>query len=149
MSVTAVRWFGTGNLACHVMATRQYGSTSPVRSLTPMSRVGAPTVNPPRVSRRGALTPSGHTAVITADGRYCLKHGKHPLEVQRERERLAGDARQVALAPDGGAELIARSRSASGRVTVSHPAPRTRDRWRAALYDAVHHGHVPEGHQLR
>lgn len=89
---------------------------------------------------------SGHTAVITADGRYYLKHGKHSRDVQAERERLADDTRQAALALAGGAELIARLRSASGRVTVSDPAPRTRGGWRAAFYDAVHHGHVPEGH---
>ncbi|WP_249460126.1 hypothetical protein [Streptomyces lavenduligriseus] len=96
-------------------------------------------------TRRG----SGHTAVVTADGRYYLERGKHPREVQAERERLANDIRQAALAPAGGAELIARLRSASGRVTVSDPAPQTRGRWRAAFYDAVHHGHVPEGHKLR
>ncbi|GAA2218714.1 hypothetical protein GCM10010360_39660 [Streptomyces nogalater] len=45
---------------------------------------------------------SGHTTVVTADGRYYLEQGKLPREVQAERERLAGDARQVALAPDGG-----------------------------------------------
>ncbi|MCZ0211289.1 hypothetical protein OZK63_38645 [Streptomyces sp. UMAF16] len=69
--------------------------------------------------------------------------------MQAERERLADDTRQAALAPAGGAELIARLRSASGRVTVSDPAPRTRGRWRAAFYDAMHQGHVPEGHKLR
>ncbi|MEU7053523.1 hypothetical protein [Streptomyces eurythermus] len=96
-------------------------------------------------TRRG----SGHTAVVTAVGRYYLEHGKLPREVQAERERLADDTRQAAPAPAGGAELIARLRSASGRIIVSDPSPRTRDRWRAAFYDAVHHGHVPEGHKLR
>ncbi|MFG2924345.1 hypothetical protein ACGFYA_22935 [Streptomyces sp. NPDC048305] len=27
---------------------------------------------------------SGHVAVVTADGRYYLKHGKHPRQVQAE-----------------------------------------------------------------
>lgn len=35
---------------------------------------------------------SGHVAVVTADGRYYLKHGKHPRQVQAEKERLAGDS---------------------------------------------------------
>lgn len=36
---------------------------------------------------------------VTADGRYYLKHGKHPRQVQAEKERLAGDSAQPALAP--------------------------------------------------
>ncbi|WP_234367502.1 hypothetical protein [Streptomyces pluripotens] len=92
---------------------------------------------------------SGHVAVVTADGRYYLKHGKHPRQVQAEKERLKGDAAQAARAPADGAELISRLQSASGKITVSDPAAQTRGRWRAAYYDALHHGHVPTGHKLR
>lgn len=87
--------------------------------------------------------------MVTADGRYYLKHGKHPRQVQAEKERLAGDSAQAALAPAGGAELVSRLQSASGTITVADPAPRTRGRWRAAYYDALHHGHVPGGHKVR
>lgn len=89
---------------------------------------------------------SGHVAV---DGRYYLKHGKHPRQVQAEKERLKGDAGQAAQAPGDGADLISRLQSASGKTTVSDPAAQTRGRWRAAYYDALHHGHVPAGHKLR
>ncbi|WP_282700257.1 hypothetical protein [Streptomyces sp. CC219B] len=92
---------------------------------------------------------SSHVAVVTADGRYYLKHGAHPRRVQAEKDRLEGGAAQAALAPTCGAELISRLKSASGKITVADPAPRTRGRWRAAYYDALHHGHVPEGHKLR
>ncbi|WP_435835823.1 FG-GAP repeat domain-containing protein [Streptomyces anulatus] len=92
---------------------------------------------------------SGHVAVVTADGRYYLKHGKHPRQVQAEKERLEGDSAQAALAPAGGAELVSRLQSASGAITVADPGPRTRGRWRTAYYDALHHGHVPEGHKVR
>ncbi|MCX4561458.1 hypothetical protein OHA02_35400 [Streptomyces phaeochromogenes] len=92
---------------------------------------------------------SGHIAVVTADGRYYLKHGKHPQEVQAAKKRLETDAGQAARAPADGAQLISRLRSASGKITLSDPAPQTRGRWRAAYYDALHHGHVPEGHKLR
>lgn len=53
---------------------------------------------------------SGHVAVVTSDGRYVLKHGKHPREARAERERLAGDAEQAKRAPADGAQLIARLR---------------------------------------
>ncbi|MFF9897626.1 hypothetical protein [Streptomyces longispororuber] len=96
-------------------------------------------------TRRG----SGHVAVVTADGRYYLKHGKHPRQVQVEKERLEGDTAQAARAPAGGAELISRLQSASGKITVPDPAEQTRGRWRAAYYDALHHGHVPTGCKLR
>lgn len=79
---------------------------------------------------------SGHVAVVTSDDRYYLKHGKHPREVQAEQERLEGDGEQAALVPADRAELIARLRSASGKVTVPDPAPQTRGRWRAAFYGA-------------
>ncbi|WP_369392492.1 hypothetical protein AB5J72_36615 [Streptomyces sp. CG1] len=92
---------------------------------------------------------SGHVAIVTADGRYYLKHGKHAREVQAEKDRLEGDADQAAKAPADGAELISRLRTASGKITVSDPGPQTRGRWRAAYYSALHHGHVPEGHKLR
>ncbi|WP_236245667.1 hypothetical protein [Streptomyces sp. CC210A] len=93
---------------------------------------------------------SGHVAVVTSDGRYFLKHGKHPKEVQAEKDRLAGDAEQAERAPSDGAELIARLQSATtGKLTVPDPGSRTRGRWRAAYYDALHHGHVPGKHKLR
>ncbi|WP_234444559.1 hypothetical protein [Streptomyces sp. NRRL F-525] len=92
---------------------------------------------------------SGHVAVVTGDGRYYLKHGRHPRQVRAEKERLEGDAAQAARAPADGAELISRLQSASGKITVPDPAAQTRGRWRAAYYDALHHGHVPEGHKLR
>ncbi|MEU3629781.1 MULTISPECIES: hypothetical protein [Streptomyces] len=88
-------------------------------------------------------------AVVTADGRYYLKHGKHPREVQAAKERLEEDADEAARAPADGVELISLLRSTSGKITVPDPAPQTRGRWRAAYYDALHHGHVPEGHKLR
>lgn len=91
----------------------------------------------------------GQVAVVTADGRYYLKHGVHPRQVQEEKDRLGGDAAQAALAPAGGAELVSRLLSSSGKITVADPAPRTRGRWRAAYYNALHHGHIPEGHKLR
>lgn len=74
---------------------------------------------------------SGHVAVVTGDGRYYLKHSRHPRQVRAEKKRLENDAAQAARAPADGAELI------------------TRGRWRAAYYDALHHGHVPERHKLR
>lgn len=92
---------------------------------------------------------SGHVAVVTADGRYYLKHGKHPRQVQAEKERLKGDAAQAARAPADGAELISRLQSTSGKITVPDPAAKTRGRWRTAYYDALHHEHVPIGHKLR
>ncbi|MGW0394786.1 hypothetical protein ACWDYJ_28645 [Streptomyces sp. NPDC003042] len=92
---------------------------------------------------------SGHVAVVTTDGRYYLKHGKHPQEVQAAKERREGDADQAARAPVAGAELISRLHSASGTITVPDPGPQTRGRWRAAYYDALHHSHVPDGHKLR
>ncbi|MFD7860157.1 hypothetical protein ACFV6B_38650 [Streptomyces microflavus] len=94
---------------------------------------------------RGSL----QIASVTADGRYYLKHGKHPRQVQAEKERLEDDSAQAALAPAGGAELVSRLQSASGTITVADPAPRTRGRWRAAYYDALHNGHLPEGHKVR
>lgn len=92
---------------------------------------------------------SGHVAVVTADGRYYLKHGKHPQDVQAEKERLAADADRAACAPADGAELISRMQSTSGKLTVPDPGPQTRGRWRTAYYDALHHGHVPDNHKLR
>jgi hypothetical protein len=92
---------------------------------------------------------SGHVAVVTADGRYYLKHGKHPRQVQAEKERLTGDAAHAARAPADGAELISRLQATSGKITVPDPGVQTRGRWRATYYDALHHGHVPPGHKLR
>ncbi|MEU0061424.1 hypothetical protein [Streptomyces sp. NPDC006334] len=89
------------------------------------------------------------TALITADGRFYLKHGKHPKEVEEEKQRLKNDPAQAALAPADGPELLARIREAHGTLTVPHPGPQTRARWRAAYYDALHHGHVPDGCKLR
>ncbi|MGW0669923.1 hypothetical protein [Streptomyces sp. NPDC002746] len=92
---------------------------------------------------------SGHVAVVTADGRYYLTHGKHPRQVEAQKERLKGDAAQAALAPAAGAELISRLQSASGKITIPDPAAQSRGRWRAAYYDALHNGHIPTGHKLR
>ncbi|MFE3856787.1 hypothetical protein ACFXPN_37340 [Streptomyces griseorubiginosus] len=92
---------------------------------------------------------SGHVAVVTADGRYYLKRGEHPRQVQAEKERLEGDAAQASRAPADGAELVSRLHSAAGKITVPDPAAQTRGRWRAAYYDALHNGHVPKGHKLR
>jgi hypothetical protein len=75
-------------------------------------------------------------AVVTADGRYYLKHGKHPREVQAAKERLDEDADEAARAPADGVELISRLLSASGKITVPDPASQTRGRWRAAYYHA-------------
>lgn len=88
--------------------------------------------------------------MVTADGRYYLKLGRHLRQVQADKERLEDDSAQAALAPADGAELVSRLKSASGRtITVSDPAPKTRGRWRVAYYDALHHGHLPDGHKLR
>ena len=76
---------------------------------------------------------TGPVAVVTADGRYYLKRGKHPQQVQAEKERLEGDAAQAARAPADGAELVSRLQSASGKITVSDPAAQTRGRWRGAF----------------
>jgi len=92
---------------------------------------------------------SGHVAVVTADGRYYLKHGKHPRQVQAEKARLEGDAAHASRAPTDGTELISRLQVASGKITVPNPAAQTRGRWRAAYYDALNNGHVPKGHKLR
>jgi hypothetical protein len=86
---------------------------------------------------------------VTADGRYFLKHGKHPREVQQAKERLERDPERAAGAPTDGAELITRLRAASGKITVTDPGPQTRGRWRAAYYDALHHDHVPAHHKMR
>jgi hypothetical protein len=42
-------------------------------------------------------------AVVTADGRYYLKHGEHPREVQAAMKRLDADAGEAARAPADGA----------------------------------------------
>ncbi|MFC8663962.1 hypothetical protein [Streptomyces sp. NPDC057199] len=87
--------------------------------------------------------------VLTADGRFYLKHGKHPKEVEEDKQRLKNDPAQAALAPADGPALLARIREAHGTITVPNPGPRTRARWRAAYYHALHHGHVPDGCKLR
>ncbi|MGW1395664.1 hypothetical protein ACWD6Q_28835 [Streptomyces nigra] len=89
------------------------------------------------------------TVVITSDGRFYLKHGKHPKEVEENKQRLKNDPAQAALAPADGPELLARLREAAGTLTVPNPGPQTRARWRAAYYHALHHGHVPDGCKLR
>ncbi|WP_308365811.1 hypothetical protein [Streptomyces sp. ISL-86] len=117
---------------------------------------GALTIAPSRsntawaLRQRGLIKQSGQAAVVTSEGRYFLKHGKHPKEVQAEKERLAGDAERAARAPADGVELISRLQAAThGQLTVSDPGPRTRGRWRAAYYDALHHGRVPGGYKIR
>ncbi|MEU8132132.1 hypothetical protein [Streptodolium elevatio] len=91
----------------------------------------------------------GKAVAVTADGRFFLKHGKHPQEIAAEKERLKNDPAQAALAPKDGVELLARIVQGQGTVTVTDPGPGTRNRWKAAYYHALHHGHVPEGHKLR
>ncbi|WP_406369668.1 hypothetical protein OG788_07660 [Streptomyces sp. NBC_00647] len=86
---------------------------------------------------------------LTADGRFYLKHGKHPKEVEEEKQRLKNDPAQAALAPADGPELLTRIRESNGTITVPGPGPKTRARWRAAYYHALHHGHVPEDCKLR
>ncbi|MFJ2589219.1 hypothetical protein [Streptomyces sp. NPDC087538] len=88
-------------------------------------------------------------AVVATDGHFYLKHDKHPHQVQTEKERLQGDETQAARAPADGAELVSRLQTGSGKITVPDRAPKTRGRWRAAYYDALHHGHVPTGHKVR
>ncbi|MGW6263288.1 hypothetical protein [Streptomyces sp. NPDC055085] len=87
--------------------------------------------------------------VLTADGRFYLEHGKHPKEAEAEKQRLKDDPAQAALAPADGPALIAALRAAQGTVTVPNPGPKTRARWRAAYYQALHHGHIPDGSKLR
>ncbi|BFO19686.1 hypothetical protein SHKM778_60740 [Streptomyces sp. KM77-8] len=89
------------------------------------------------------------TAVVTADGRFYLKHGKHPKEAEAQKQRLEDDPAQAALAPADGPALLARIREAGGALTVTDCGPKTRARWRAAYYHALHHGHVPDGCKLR
>ncbi|MEU9003954.1 hypothetical protein [Streptomyces sp. NPDC048551] len=120
------------------------------------SAPGALTIAPNRsntawaLRQRGLIQQSGQAAVVTSDGRYFLKHGKHPKEVQSEKDRLAGDAERAARAPADGAELVSRLRAtAYGQLTVPDPGPQTRGRWRAAYYDALHHDRVPAGQKLR
>ncbi|WP_241837557.1 hypothetical protein [Streptomyces sp. CB02115] len=97
---------------------------------------GALTIAPNRsntvwaLRQRGLIQQSGQAAVVTSDGRYFLKHGKHPKEVQAEKDRLAGDAERAARAPADGAELISRLwATAYGQLTVPDPGPQTRGRW--------------------
>ncbi|MFD7341369.1 hypothetical protein ACFV98_36140 [Streptomyces violascens] len=85
-----------------------------------------------------------HVAIVTADGRYYLKHGRHPEVVRAEKKRLKGVSDRAALAPCGGADLIARLRSAGGKITVGDPGPKTRGRWRPA-YDAAVEAYQPRG----
>lgn len=89
------------------------------------------------------------TVTLTADGRFYLKHGKHPKEVEEEKQRLKNDPAQAALAPADGTDLLARIRESNGTITVPDPGPKTRARWRAAYYHALHNAHVPEGSKLR
>ncbi|MEW1695694.1 hypothetical protein [Streptomyces sp. NPDC091278] len=116
----------------------------------PLAIASSPSNTVWALRQRGLIQQSGQTAVVTTDGRYFLKHGKHPKEVQAEKERLAGDTERAARAPADGAELISRLRATPhGQLTVSDPGPQTRGRWRATYYDALHHGLVPAGHKLR
>ncbi|MFJ5221053.1 hypothetical protein ACIP98_41230 [Streptomyces sp. NPDC088354] len=87
--------------------------------------------------------------VVTADGRFYIKHGKHPNQAEADKERLRQDPAQAALAPADGAALIARIREAHDVLTIADPGPRTRGRWKAAYYHALHQQHVPTGFALR
>lgn len=89
------------------------------------------------------------TAVITDQGKYYLKHGRHPEEVEQEVQRAARDPETAKTAPTDGAELIHRLSAAGGTLTVQDPGVMTRGRWTKAFYQALHHNHVPTGHKLR
>ncbi|MFD4510069.1 hypothetical protein [Streptomyces sp. NPDC058457] len=99
--------------------------------------------------QRGRGPAGREVVVLTASGRFYLKHGKHPKEAEADKQRLKDDPAQAALAPADGAELVARLRAGQGTVTVPNPGPQTRSRWRAAYYHALHHGHIPDGCKLR
>ncbi|MFI6847078.1 hypothetical protein ACIBJD_20915 [Kitasatospora sp. NPDC050467] len=89
------------------------------------------------------------TVTITEQGRYFLKHGRHPEEVEQEAQRTARDPETAKAAPGDGAELISRLSAAGGSLTVEDPGVMTRGRWTRAFYHALHHDHVPVGHKLR
>jgi len=77
--------------------------------------------------------PTGRQVVtLTAGGRFYLQNGKHPQEVEADKQRLKDDPAQAALAPPDGAELVGRLRAGKGTLTVPNPGPATRSRWRAA-----------------
>ncbi|WP_370078106.1 hypothetical protein [Streptacidiphilus sp. MAP12-16] len=89
------------------------------------------------------------TAVLTDQGRYYLKHGRHPEEVEREAQRAARDPETAKTAPTDGADLIRRLCAAGGTLTVQDPGVVTRSRWTKAFYEAVNRNEVPAGHKLR
>lgn len=89
------------------------------------------------------------TAVLTDQGRYYLKHGRHPDEVEQEAQRAARDPETAKTAPTDGAELIRRLCAAGGILAVQDPGVLTRGRWTKAFYEAVNCHHVPTGHKLR
>jgi hypothetical protein len=91
----------------------------------------------------------GLTAVLTDEGKYFLKHGRHPEEVEREAQRAAADSTTVKEAPADGADLVGRVSAAGGTLTVQDPGVMTRGRWKRAYYEAVNRGDVPSGHKLR
>ena len=91
----------------------------------------------------------GMTAVLTDEGRYFLKHGRHPEEVEREAQRAASDPDAVKEAPVDGTDLVRRVSAAGGTLIVQDPGVMTRGRWKRAYYEAVNRGDVPAGHKLR
>ncbi|MBC3843125.1 hypothetical protein GXW82_31815 [Streptacidiphilus sp. 4-A2] len=91
----------------------------------------------------------GQTAVLTDQGKYYLKHGQHPEEVERAAQRAARDPETAKTAPADGADLIHRLSAAGGTLTVQDPGVLTRGRWTKAFYEAVNRNDVPAGHKLR
>ncbi|MEZ0064312.1 hypothetical protein ABIA32_000290 [Streptacidiphilus sp. MAP12-20] len=89
------------------------------------------------------------TAVLTDQGKYYLKHGRHPEEVEQEAQRAARDPETAKTAPTDGADLIRRLTAAGGTLTVHDPGVVTRGRWTKAFYEAVNRNDVPTGHKLR
>ncbi|MFJ2862693.1 hypothetical protein [Kitasatospora sp. NPDC087314] len=89
------------------------------------------------------------TAAITEQGKYYLKHGRHPEEVEREAQRNARDPETAKDAPSDGVDLIRRLEAAGGTIVVPDPGVMTRGRWSRAFYHAVNNDLLSPGHKLR
>ncbi|MFK0193934.1 hypothetical protein [Kitasatospora sp. NPDC090308] len=104
------------------------------------------------VKRKFSITKQGYqvqTAAVTEQGKYYLKHGRHPEEVEREAQRNARDPDTAKDAPADGPELIRRLEVADGNITVPDPGVMTRGRWTRAFYHAVNNDLLPPGQKLR
>lgn len=104
------------------------------------------------VTRKFSITKQGYqvqTAAVTEQGKYYLKHGRHPEEVEREAQRSARDPETAKDAPTDGAELIRQLKAAGGNITVPDPGVVTRSRWTRAFYHAVNNDLLLPGHKLR